>query len=136
MKTTGYLLLGLIALVSCSPTPSEVPQIDSFNYEAEATGAFKGELRASGLRPNHRYQLTINGYKNHPSNEILQQYDDWHGEGYYDFKKVTTDSDGLLTTSIDRSLPAAKYRVKLLIKDIERNYLVVCNEDNVEFVVQ
>ncbi len=136
MKNTGYLLLILIALVFCLPTPSKAQQIDYFDYQAEAIGALKGELQASSLRPNHRYQLTINGYTNHPSNEILMQYDTWNGEGYYDFKKVTTDSDGLLTTSINIRLPVGEYRVKLLIKDPELNYLVVWNEDNVVFVVK
>ncbi len=111
-------------------------QVDSLDYEHDAVGAFKAKLRASGLRPNHRYQLTINGYKNHPSNEILKNYQNYQGEGYIDFKKVSTDANGVLTTKIDRKLPRGEYRVKLLIKDPDKNWLVVCSKDFVEFEVR
>lgn len=127
------------ALISCflcfSPVHAQC-QIDALDHESAAVAAFKAKLKVSGLEPKHPYQLTINGYKNHPSNDILKTYNDYEGEGYIDFKKVSTDAGGMLNTEIDRKLPKGEYRVKFFIKDPDKNWLVVCSEDLVEFEVK
>lgn len=139
MRTTkiriAMLMAAFLGCFLCFSAVYAQCQIESFEHEDTAVGAFRAQLRASGLQPNHRYQLTINGYTDHPSNKGLLKYQSYDGEGYIDFKKVSTDANGVLTTEIDRKLPKGQYRVKLLIKDPDKNWLVVCSEDSIEFEV-
>jgi hypothetical protein len=140
MKTTkSQAIVLVLALVGCLlfiVSSVYAQRIDSLDYKNTATGSFKAKLKASGLVPNHTYQITLNGYKNHPSNKVLLTYQNYDGEGYIDFKKVSTDDKGVLTTEIDRKLPKGQYRIKVLVKDPEKNWRVVASEDFVEFEVK
>ncbi|MBW1794188.1 MAG: hypothetical protein JRJ38_07125 [Deltaproteobacteria bacterium] len=112
-------------------------ELEAFEVKEEAIGALQGKIRVTGLKAKHRYQLTINGYKNHPSNEILMKnYSTYNAEGYYDFKKVFSDANGVIEVSFNQKLPKGAYRVKFLIKDIRNNWLTVFSENEVQFEVQ
>ena len=108
------------------------------NYEKIAFDVFKGKILASGLRPNHEYLLTLNGWANHESNKLLiKQCKIWEptGEGYCDFKIVTTDSKGSISKDIEKLLDKGLYKVKLLIKDTS-NWTVVWSDDTLKFKVK
>lgn len=108
-------------------------------YEKKSTGVFKGELQAIGLKPSHEYVLTLNGWPDHESNKLLiKEGSLWKPtkEGYYDFKKVMTDSDGSLKgVKIEELLEKSTYKVKFLIKDTS-NWAVVWSDDTVKFIVE
>lgn len=107
-------------------------------YEKEYVGAFKGKIEATGLKANHEYVLTINGYPKHSSNKKLIETCELYeptGEGYCDFDQVSTDSSGVLSVDIEEELPKGKYRVKFLIKDPAANWVVVWSKDIVRFEV-
>jgi hypothetical protein len=110
----------------------------NLNYERSNLDSFKGELQASDLNPTHQYILTINGKKNHSSNEKLKELCEiWEptDEGYCDFDKVSTDDKGNLSVKIDEELPKGRYRIKFLIKDTA-NSIVVWSDDLVNFTVE
>jgi len=97
------------------------------------------KLQANGLQPNHEYALTLNGWADHESNKLLiKEGKLWEptGEGYYDFKKVITDSNGSLKdVEIEELLEKGIYKVKFLIKDTS-NWSVVWSDDTVKFMVE
>jgi len=98
--------------------------------------AMEGKIKLTGLKQKHRYQLSIVGYKNHPSNDILKKYYSSHGGlGYYDFKKVNSNQQGHISDSFKIILKPGTYKVKFLIKDIRDNWLAVFCENEVNFEV-
>lgn len=108
------------------------------SYEKGAVGVFKGKLKASGLKPNQKYVLTLNGWANHPSNKVLgKKCEIWEPtkEGYCDFDKVTTNDKGELDVPINEPLPKGNYKIKFLIKDTS-NWAVVWDDTLVKFEVK
>jgi len=118
---------------------SQELELINFSIAEESFEYMVGEIKLSNLpKIKRRYQLTINGYRNHPSNLILKNHytTTKDGQGYYDFKKVFSNKNGQLEAHFKTKLPPGNYRVKFLVKDIKNNWLTVFWEDDVHFEIK
>jgi len=138
-----YKLLTSLALIFIFISVSylqanQASMILKLSYDKTATDVFKGRISATGLKPNHEYVFTLNGWADHKSNEILAKEGKYWkptGEGFYDFKKVITDSKGSFNENIEELLPKGIYKVKFLVKDTA-NWIVIWSDDTVKFKVK
>jgi len=137
MKKLNIFFLVILLFIANSKN-SNSKELILFEIKEESYKVMEGKIQLSGLKPNHRYQLTINGYINHPSNSILKKYysvtDD--GQGYYDFKKVNSNQKGIINCNFKTKLHPGIYRVKFLVKDISDNWLTIHCENEVSFEVK
>lgn len=132
----GVNALILVLISVCSPCAYSKPTLD-LKYEKKYEGAFKAQLRANGLKPNHEYVWTLNGRAGHSSNDVLiKECEFWQPtqEGYCDFGPIFTDTKGSLNLNIEEELPPGKYKIKFLIKDPD-NWNVVLWNNFVRFKV-
>lgn len=112
-------------------------QID-LKYEKKCAGVFKGSIKATGLYPNHKYVMTLNGRTDHDSNKVLIEECEVYkqtGEGFCDFAESYTDKDGALNLSFEESLPKGKYKIKFLIKDPDDDWKVIWSKNVVKFEI-
>jgi len=136
MKHKIFLIIMLQVLIIVPYSYAEIKA--ELNYDKIASDVFKGKIKVSGLLPDHEYVLTLNGWANHESNKLLiKQCQLWKptGEGYCDFKKVKTDSNGSINKDLEELLDKGLYKVKFLIKDTS-NWTVVWTDDTVKFKVK
>jgi len=98
-----------------------------------------GRVKVFGLKENVNYILSIVGYPDHPSNDILKEnYSTTFDNllGYCDLENVESNKKGNIDVSFKKSLPPGKYKVKFLLKDAnDVNFERLINE-NVSFVIQ
>jgi hypothetical protein len=103
---------------------------------SESGDIFKGQLIKKGLKPNTDYMLCINGKPGLPGNDCLKKYGIWGNEGYYDFKRVTTDEKGVLNVTFAAELQEGEYYVKFAIKDITAGWKWIEIDQNVHFEIK
>ena len=95
-----------------------------------------GEIVLTGLRPHHRYVLTLNCKREIGCRDtgLPERY---HSEEYFDFQEVRSDARGLVREIVDIPLPPRTYSVKFLVKDREADgWPVVLFNDFFTFVVR
>jgi hypothetical protein len=140
MKIKSQSIISAFVIIYCSVMSVYAGEVKgNLTYTNQYTGPFKAHLKASGLRPERKYVPCLNGYTNHPSNEILIKLDkkqESTGQGYVDLEEVTSDKSGSLDVDIELKLPPAEYKIKFLLKDSEDPaWLVVFHKDNMRFEV-
>ncbi len=140
MKFKHELAISMVSSVSLYAMASLALADVSVNleYRRENIGVFEGRLTASGLLPNHKYVLTLNGWSNHPSNKLLPnscQIWEQTKEKYCDIDKVSTDDKGNMDVKFKEKLPKGIYKIKFLIKDTN-DWIVVWSDDLVKFEVR
>ena len=105
----------------------------------------QGTLQVSGLAPNATYHLCLNGKPGQPPNDIVQKPgyggSTEKGEGYWDFRLITTDgTGGRRDVKLEVTVPTEGWRegqtydVKFFVKDA--NYRVVLFNDQFLFRVK
>ena len=139
MKTTLQSLAWMVVVMCCACMNGYAQDVKAdLDYKEKFAGAFKAHLTVAGLKPERKYALCLNGYRDHPSNAILIKLGEKYeptGEGQYNFKKVTSTKACTLDVDIKQRLPKGEYQVKFLIKDISSSWLTVFAEDLVKFEV-
>ena len=89
-----------------------------------------GYITASGMRQNNRYMLSIQGDPFYPttkniSGRYCSSNDTVYPVGYCDVMEIKSNSNGIIKTSFTKKFPPGKYKVDILVKDIQDNYLVI-----------
>ena len=89
-----------------------------------------------GLIPGHDYVLTLNGDPQRAGNNyLMERMANSHGEKYYDFSKVTTDTTGSYHATFGVMLPAGQYDVLFFLKDTT-GFKIVLYWDFLQFTVE
>jgi hypothetical protein len=87
------------------------------------------EVSLEGLRPDHRYILTLNGNPQLPGNERLPDpVPGLPAERYFDFFTATTDAHGAYAGKFGITLPAGPYRVRFYVKDTDDFKIVLYHD--------
>ena len=108
--------------VVITPPPKEEWSLPIEGSSGEVTffnnskGYFTGKITVTGLYPNSRYLITLNGKPSHHSNKNFQQR--WGNEGYVDIMDFTTNAIGSIENlPLEINLPSGEYDVKFLVKE-------------------
>jgi len=146
-RLSSSLLLGL-ALLAGSPVSAEprslpivsiadeAPSISGeLSFESEALSSSELTVRLGGLEPKTTYVLCLNpGEAGSPTSDRLGKLQ-IHGwplgsvwenpsgiqEGHWNFVRIQTDAAGAFEQQFELPLPAADYRVRLLVKTSPEN---------------
>lgn len=110
---------------------------------SEGTITRGGVLALTGLNPSQAYHLTLNGYPGRPPNDELMKINRVGDEGYWDFMKVNTDSNGnARNVKLEAALPPGvtlrpeeSYIAKFFVKE-DTAYCIVLSYDNFLFTVK
>ncbi|MFZ5493777.1 MAG: hypothetical protein ACOZE5_00385 [Verrucomicrobiota bacterium] len=83
----------------------------------------------TGLRPDHRYILTLNGRPDLPGNDLLpSQVPGLPEERYVDFHTITTGADGAFAAAFGLVLRPGEYRVRFYVKDTDDFKIVLYHD--------
>jgi hypothetical protein len=118
-------------------------------YSNDEGGVLEGKVEATGLEQGWEYWLGLFGKEGYDGNNLLKKYGKhryfaggrWHEEGFYNFQKIRTDSEGHLSTSFRTvNLSQGTYNVKFVIKDyVSQNPdsgIVTVYPSRIEFTVK
>lgn len=138
INVTGRQPPPLVHKVTLSPASSDwgspVPGSQgSVTYFLKATGALKGTVKLSGLRPQLNYTLTLNGWPGQPGNNLLPQ-PGTGGERYDDFGVAHIDEMGNAEVELNVPLSRGEYHVKFFVKDPD--WQIVLHHDHLRFTVE
>jgi hypothetical protein len=117
-------------------------RVNSSNGEIKYNRAFKSgfvcNLLIRDLQPHHEYILTLNGRPDLAGNDLLT--DTVPGstgkiEKYYDFDRVTTDSNGDIKIQYGIMLKTGSYHIRFYVKDAY-DFKIVLYHDYFRFEVE
>ncbi|MCD4785336.1 MAG: hypothetical protein K8T10_16075 [Candidatus Eremiobacteraeota bacterium] len=104
-------------------------------YFGKCKGVLKGQVKLSGLTPNHLYMLCLNGKPGKPGNKLLiDKYEPYRNGGKVDFARFRTDAKGRATKNFTLSLTPGKYDVKFFVKDTS-GFRCVLQEHDLKFTI-
>jgi hypothetical protein len=99
-------------------------------------GGFFVRVALTGLAPNHRYILTLNGNPKLAGNErLIDAVPGIETERYFDFLTVTTNAQGHYSATFGIALIPGPYDVRFYVKDTD-DFKIVLYHDYFKFVVE
>jgi len=107
----------------------------SIQHHESFRGGFVVRVALHGLRPLHRYILTLNGNPALPgNNRLVDPVPGNPAERYLDFLTVTTDGTGSYEATFGILLPTGPYGVRFYVKDTD-DFKIILYRDYFRFTV-
>lgn len=105
-------------------------------FEKQFRGGFVARLALTGLAPEHRYLLTLNGTPGTPGNDLLADpVPGLPNERFYDFLRIQTDARGAYAADLGVQLKPGAYHVRIYVKDTA-DFKIVLYRDFFDFTVE